>query len=75
LPWTANNHGRVNPVQQRQPVQPINPFIINNRGQPGGIMPANGGQKKKQTIKNSKKYKNRKRQDKCKTRRIMKKRK
>ena len=57
LPWTANNHGRVNPVQRRQPVQPqINPFIINNRTP--GAMPSNGGRKKKRTSKHSKKYKN-----------------
>ena len=57
LPWTANNDGRVNPVQRRQPVQPqINPFIINNRTP--GAMPSNGGRKKKRTSKHSKKYKN-----------------
>ena len=79
LPWTANNDGRVNPVQRRQPVQPqINPFIINNRTP--GAMPSNGGRKKKRTSKHSKKYKNktyyknknRKGQHKHKTRRIKK---
>jgi hypothetical protein len=57
LPWTANNDGRVNPVQRRQPVQPqINPLIINNRAP--GAMPSNGGRKKKRTTKHSRKYKN-----------------
>ncbi len=47
---------------------------------PSAVIAASAGGKRKkwgmkQTIKNRKKYKNRKRQDKCKTRRIMKKRK
>jgi len=76
LPW-RDNTGRVHPVLRPVPVQPLILAPIRRRDI---AMPLNGGRKKKQTSKNSRKYKNknyknknRKRQRK--TRRVIKKRK